>query len=189
MNFDYWARRLSGRATCVIGRGAKLTPSARIRNIRRDSQCIRIGSHTLVAGELLVFAHGGNISIGEWCYIGEGARVWSSGDIVIGDRVLIAHNVNIFDSLTHPLNARQRHAQFRAIMLAGHPDSIDLGERPVKVGSDVWIGANTCVLRGVTIGEGAIVGAGSVVTHDIPPFTIAAGNPARVISELKDSER
>ncbi len=169
--------------------GAKLTSSARIRNIRGNSQCIRIGSHTLVSAELLVFAHGGNISVGEWCYLGEGSRVWSSGAIDIGDRVLIAHNVNIFDSLTHPLSAQQRHAQFKAIMLTGHPHSIDLGERPVMVGNDAWIGANTCVLRGVTIGEGAIVGAGSVVTHDIPPFTVAAGNPARVISELGDDER
>ena len=172
-----------------MGQGAKLTLSARIRNIRSDSQCIRIGSHTLVAGELLVFAHGGNISVGEWCYIGEGARVWSSGAVDIGDRVLIAHDVNIFDSLTHPLSARQRHAQFKAIMLTGHPHSIDLGERPVKVGNDVWIGANTCVLRGVTIGAGAVIGAGSVVTYDIPPFTIAAGNPARVIRELGADER
>jgi acetyltransferase-like isoleucine patch superfamily enzyme len=164
-------------------------PSARIRNIRRDTRHIRVGGHTLVAGELLVFSHGGDISIGEWCYIGEGARVWSSGSIHIGDRVLISHNVNIFDSLTHPLNARQRHAQFKAIVQTGHPHSIDLGERPVIVGNDVWIGANACVLRGVTIGEGAIVGAGAVVTHDIPPFTTVAGNPAHVIRELGPDER
>lgn len=164
-------------------------PAARIRNIRRDTQCIRVGAHTLIAGELLVFPHGGDISIGDWCYIGEGVRVWSSGSIRIGDRVLIAHNVNIFDSLTHPLNARQRHAQFISIMQTGHPSSIDLGERPVTVSDDVWIGANASVLRGVTIGEGAIVGAGSVVTHDIPSYTIAVGNPARVIRELTPDER
>ena len=172
----------------MLGDGAKLIPSARIRNIRGDTRCIKVGDHTLVAGELLVFSHGGDISIGEWCYIGEGARVWSSGSIHIGDRVLISHNVNIFDSLTHPLNARMRHAQFKAIMQSGHPRSIDLGERPVSVGNDVWIGANACVLRGVTIGEGAIVGAGAVVTHDVPPFTLVAGNPARVIRELAPNE-
>lgn len=164
-------------------------PSARIRNIRGDTRCIQVGSHTLVAGELLVFSHGGDISIGEWCYIGEGARVWSSGSVHIGDRVLISHNVNIFDSLTHPLNARQRHAQFKAIIQTGHPRSIDLGERPVTVGNDVWIGANSCVLRGVILGEGAIVGTGAVVTHDVPPFTLVAGNPARVIRELGPDER
>ena len=189
MNFDYGLRRLLGRATCVLGSGAKLMPSARIRNIRGDTRCIRVGENTVVAGELLVFSHGGDISIGAWCYIGEGTRIWSSGLVRIGDRVLISHNVNIFDSLTHPLNARQRHIQFKAIVQSGHPCSIELGERPVTVGDDVWIGVNACVLRGVTIGEGAVVGAGAVVTHDIPPFTIAAGNPARVIRELTPDER
>jgi acetyltransferase-like isoleucine patch superfamily enzyme len=164
-------------------------PSARIRNIRGDSRHIRVGAHSLVAGELLVFSHGGNISIGEWCYIGEGARIWSSGSIHIGDRVLISHNVSIFDSLTHPLGARQRHAQFKAIVETGHPRSITLDERPVTIHDDVWIGANACVLRGVTLGEGTIIGAGSVVTHNIPSFTIAAGNPACVIRELGPDER
>jgi acetyltransferase-like isoleucine patch superfamily enzyme len=173
----------------MLGDGAKLMASARIRNIRGDTRQIKVGKHTIVAGELLVFSHGGDISIGEWCYIGEGARVWSSKAVHIGDRVLISHSVNIFDSLTHPLNARLRHAQFKAIIQTGHPHSIDLGERPVIVGNDVWIGANACVLRGVILGEGAVVGAGAVVTHDVPPFTIAAGNPARVIRELTPDER
>ncbi len=163
--------------------------TARIRNIRGDTRSIRVGAHTLVAGELLVFLHGGDISIGEWCFIGEGARLWSCGAIKIGDRVLISHNVNIFDSLTHPLSARLRHGQFKEIAQTGHPLSIDLGEQPVTVNNDAWIGANALILRGVTIGEGAIVGAGAVVTHDVPPFTIVAGNPARVIRELHPDER
>lgn len=173
----------------MLGVGAKLMPSARIRNIRGETGRIRVGSHTLVAGELLVFLHGGDISIGEWCYIGEGARLWSSGSLYIGDRVLISHNVNIFDSLTHPLAAQQRHAQFKAIVQSGHPSSIDLGEQPVRIGDDAWIGANACVLRGVSIGKGAIVGAGAVVTRDVLPYTIVAGNPARIIRELSPDER
>ncbi len=163
--------------------------SARIRNIRGNSAHIRIGSRTLVAGELLVFAHGGNISVGDWCYIGEGARVWASSSIAIGDRVLISHNVNIFDSMTHPLGARQRHEHFKAILLTGHPSDINLGEQPVTIANDAWIGANACVLRGVSIGEGAVVATGSVVTKDVPPYTIVAGNPARVIRELGPDER
>ena len=188
MNLHFIIQRILFKPTCVMGKGARLMPTARIRNALRDANGIRVGAHSIIRGELLLFAHGGDISIGDWCYIGEGARVWSSGSIHIGDRVLISHNVNIFDSLTHPLNARQRHAQFKAIIQAGHPRSIDLGERPVIVSDDVWIGANACVLRGVTIGEGAIVGAGAAVTHDIPSFTIVAGNPARVIRELSPSE-
>ena len=188
MNLHYIVQRIFFRPTCIMGNGTRLLSTARIRNALHDAKRIRIGAHSIIRGELLLFAHGGDISIGDWCYIGEGARVWSSGSVHIGDRVLISHNVNIFDSLTHPLNARQRHAQFKEISQFGHPRSIDLGERPVTVNNDVWIGANACVLRGVTIGEGAIVGAGSVVTHDIPPFTIAAGNPACVIRELASNE-
>lgn len=189
MNLGYWFRRLAGRATCVLGQDARLQASARIRNIRGQSQSIRIGSHSHVAGELLVFAHGGEISLGEWCYIGEGARIWSSCRVEIGDRVLISHNVNIFDSLTHPLQAGARHEQFKAILQSGHPHQIDLGEQAVSIGNDVWIGAGAIILRGVTLGEGAIIGAGAVVTADVPAFTIAAGNPASVVRELEQHER
>jgi len=189
VNINFWLKRLTGKATCVLSDNAKLLLSARIHNIRNETQCIRIGSNSLIAGELLVFAHGGHISIGEWCYVGEGARIWSSSEIIIGNRVLISHNVNVFDSLTHPISARERHLQFKAITQKGHPDKIDLGEQPVTISDDAWIGANTCVLRGTTIGKAAIIGAGSVVTRNIPPFTIAAGNPARVIRELSDNER
>jgi acetyltransferase-like isoleucine patch superfamily enzyme len=189
VNIHYIVQRIFFRPTCIMGNGTRLMPSARIRNARRDAKRIRVGEHSIICGELSLFAHGGDISIGDWCYIGEGAQVWSSGSVHIGDRVLISHNVNIFDSLTHPLNAQLRHAQFKAIMQTGHPRSIDLGVRAVTVSNDVWIGANACVLRGVTLGEGAIVGASAVVTHDVPPFTLVAGNPARAIRELTPDER
>jgi acetyltransferase-like isoleucine patch superfamily enzyme len=134
-------------------------------------------------GELMTFAHGGNISIGEWCYVSSGSRVWSAASIQIGDRVLIAHNVNIFDSLTHPLDATARHEHFKAISTVGHPRQIDLGERPVIIHEDVWIGAGAFVLRGVTIGACAIVAAGAVVTRDVPANCIVAGNPAAIVRE------
>ncbi len=189
MNLHYILQRLLFRPTCIMGSGTRLMPKARIRNLLRDVKRIRIGAHSVICGELFVFAHGGDISIGDWCYIGDGTRIWSAGAIHIGDRVMISHNVSVFDSLTHPLNAQRRHAQFKEIMQTGHPRSIDLDERPVTVGNDAWIGANSCVLRGVSIGEGAVVGAGAVVTRDIPPFCIAVGNPARVVRELTLAEK
>ena len=103
-----------------------------------------------------MFAHGGYIDLGDWCYVGEQARIWSAGSITIGDRVLIAHAVNIFDNLTHPIRAADRHAQFTKIANEGHPRDISLGERPVKIGDDAWIGAGAFVLRGVTVGTGAM---------------------------------
>jgi acetyltransferase-like isoleucine patch superfamily enzyme len=189
MNLDYMARRFLRRPTCILGAGAKLHKSARIRNASGSDRHIRVGSNTLILGELFTFAHGGRIQIGEWCYVGEYTRIWSGLDIVIGDRVLIAHNVNIFDNLTHPLDADARHKHFHTFLTAGHPKEIDLGEQAVNIGSDAWVGANATILRGVTIGKGGIVGAGSVVTKNVPAYTVVAGNPARPIRELKPCER
>ncbi|TDU24136.1 acetyltransferase-like isoleucine patch superfamily enzyme [Panacagrimonas perspica] len=163
---------------------ARLAAEARVGNLRGDSNLITIGGSTVVRGELMVFAHGGSISIGEWCYVGPGTRIWSGASIKIGNRVLIAHNVNIFDNLTHPIDPEARHQQFRAILTRGHPKDITLDDRPVVVEDDAWIGAGSIVLRGVRIGARSIVGAGSVVTRDVAADSVVAGNPARFVRSV-----
>jgi acetyltransferase-like isoleucine patch superfamily enzyme len=183
--FNLLLRQLLGRPTCTIGRGTRLFASTRIINAGDSSHQISIGSFCAVRGELFVFPGTGRISIGDWCFIGEGARVWASHTITIGNRVLIAHNVNVFDNTTHPLSAGARHSQFRAIMTSGHPANVGLSPRGVLISDDVWLGAAVTVLRGVTIGRGAIVGAGSVIVHDVEPWTVVAGSPARVIRRLE----
>ena len=150
-----------GRATCRLHEGAFLSHTARISNILGDSDKIVIGGHSYIRGELLIFGHGGQISIGKWCYVGEGTRIWSAASIEIGNRVLISHSANIFDNLTHPFQAAQRHEQIKQIFTRGHPRNISLDEKSVKIGDDAWIGACAMVLRGVTVGEGGIVAAGS----------------------------
>lgn len=189
MNLDYLVHRLLGRATCELAPGAKLSRTARIRNIAGDDTRIRIGRDSIIQGELAVFAHGGEIAIGEWCFVGPQTRIWSAGSIVIGDRVLISHAVNIFDNLTHPIRAAERHDQFRKIAKQGHPRVISLGEQPVRIEDDAWIGAGAFVLRGVTIGAGAIVAAGAVVTKNVPAYCLAAGNPAVVLREWSAEEK
>lgn len=184
INFHYLLRRLAGKPTCEKHPTARIGPEARIINVGKDSALIKIGAGSIVDGDLLTFAHGGRISVGEWCYIGEGSRLWSAVHIDIGDRVMISHNVNIFDNLTHPVDPVLRHRHFRVIATTGHPQQIDLGELPIRIEDDVWIAAGAMVLRGVTVGKAAIVGAGAVVTHDVPPFAVVVGNPARVIRYL-----
>jgi acetyltransferase-like isoleucine patch superfamily enzyme len=164
-------------------------PSAVVDNMQGNKSLIRVGTNSHVLGQLLIFAHGGEIEIGNDCYIGESAKIWSAKKIYIGNRVLISHNVNIFDSLTHPISASERHQQFLKIVSEGHPKSIDLSEAPVFIHDDAWVGAMSILLKGITIGEGAIVGAGSVVTKDVPPWTIVAGNPAQIIREIRLNER
>jgi acetyltransferase-like isoleucine patch superfamily enzyme len=189
INIHYLLRRLLGKPTCEKHDTARLGSAARIINMGKDSSLIRIGASSIVDGDLLTFAHGGSITVGEWCYIGEGSRIWAAKQITIGNRVMISHNVNIFDSLTHPIAPDLRHQHFRAIAITGHPEQIDLGELSVRIEDDAWIAAGAIVLRGVTIGKAAIIGAGAVVTDDVPPFAVAAGNPARVIRYLTSNER
>ncbi|HYA42161.1 MAG TPA: acyltransferase [Syntrophobacteraceae bacterium] len=178
-------RPASDCGQCISGTGSVLYPTARVSNIFGDPKAITLGEHTHVRGELLTFGHGGTISIGNYCYVGEGTRIWSALSIHIGDRVLIAHNVNIFDNDTHPIDdAAARHRQFVEIITTGHPRSICLNEAPVTIENDVLICCQSVILSGITIGEGAVVGAGSVVTKDVAPYTLVAGNPACTIRKI-----
>lgn len=177
-------RQLRGKPTLRLGAESSLAHGARILNAGSSSDQIHVGAHSRIEGELFIFAHGGRITIGDWCFVGPGTRLWSACDLHIGNRVLISHLCNVMDSLTHPLDSVARHAQFRAILTRGHPREIDLDERPVRIDDDVWIGAGATILRGVHIGEGAVVGAGAVVTRDVPAYAVVAGNPARVVRQL-----
>lgn len=166
-NLGFLARALLGRPTCTLGKGAKLGWKARILNARQSSEHIRIGPNSFVAGELFVFAHGGDIEIGSNCYIDVGARIWSGGSIKIGDGVVIGPDVSIFDNHTHPLRAAERHHQIRSIFTVGHPKQIELAESPVVIENGVQIGAGAIILRGVKLGTNVIVPPGSVVSKSI----------------------
>lgn len=112
---------------------------------------------------------GNDVSLGHRNVISVGKK------IKIGDRVLTAPEVRIRDNDGHTLDPQKRHEN--------HPlDENDI--LPVTIEDDVWIGAYCLINKGVTIGEGAVIGAGSIVTKDIPPFCVAAGNPAKVIKEI-----
>jgi len=168
---------------CILGPGVKLFPSCRINN-GRERECMRIGANSHVMGILQVLPHGGEIDVGRDCFIGEWSYIWSTASIKIGDRVLISHNVNIHDNNSHSLSAQRRHKHFMDIITTGHPRKIDDIEcKPVLIEDDVWIGFNSTILKGVTIGRGAVVGACSLVTKDVAPYTVVAGSPARPIGK------
>lgn len=177
-------RRFERRYSCRVYPGAQIQP-----NNRQLSESITVGPNSHIRGQLFTFGHGGRITMGSYCYVGDNSKLWSAVALTIGDRVLIGHNSSVFDSDTHPLNPAARHRQYVDIISKGHPSLIDLREEPVIIEDDVWIGCNVVVLKGVTIGRGAVVGAGSVVTKDVPPHVIVAGNPARVVRELSPDER
>lgn len=103
-----------------------------------------------------------------------GGSIIAAERIVIGDNVNVGANTTIMDTDFHPLDAQARRL-----------DS-ELGKTaPVIIEDDVFIGMNCLILKGVTLGRGSVIGAGSVVTKDVPPYTMAAGNPARVIGNVQ----
>lgn len=155
-----------------------------IINASGNPENIVLGNFCHIKGELLLFGHGGKIEMGDYCYLGFNSRIWSAKQINIGNRVLIAHNCNIFDNDTHPLDPELRHKQFKDIITSGQPHDIDLKEEEIIIEDDVLIGANSTILKGVALGKACIIGAGSVVTKDVPPYTVVVGNPARIVRQL-----
>ncbi len=175
------------RAACaLIDPAARLYPTARIDNHSAHPERIMLGAQTHIRGELMVFQCGGEIRIGELCYLGEGSRVWARTSIRIGHHVLISHLVDIHDTNSHPLDLPTRRTDIEAILLRGRkPVGIEaVVSAPVVIEDDVWIGCKATILKGVTVGRGAIVAAGAVVTKNVAPFTLVAGNPARLIRAL-----
>ena len=114
---------------------------------------------------------GRNLRLGERVFINSGCRFQDQGGITVGDDCLIGHDV-VMATLNHDMDPSRR---------------ADLHPAPIVVGNRVWIGAKATVLPGVTIGEDAVVGAGSVVTKDVPAGTVVVGSPARVVREVPRS--
>jgi maltose O-acetyltransferase len=116
--------------------------------------------------------YGSNITLGERVFFNFNCVVLDCAPVRVGPGTMFGPAVQIY-AVTHPLGAAERRK------------GLESG-RPVEIGSDVWVGGGAIILPGVRVGDGTVVGAGSVVTKDIPPRVLAAGNPCRVIREIKD---
>ena len=114
--------------------------------------------------------YGHNIEFGENVYFNFNCVVLDIAPIKIGNNVLFGPGVHIY-SVTHPLSPEQR----ITFLESG---------KPVTINDDVWVGGGAIICPGVTIGEGAVIGAGSVVVKDIPPRVLAVGNPCRVVRDV-----
>lgn len=172
----------ANKSKCECEENVRFTQTSKVFNLLNDPSKIKIMKKTTVEGELFVFKYGGRIKIGCNSYIGHGSRIWSGEKIVIGDNVLVSHNVNIVDTNAHEINSVERKIGYHNLQRHGHPsDKGSIQTSPIIINDNVWISFNATILKGVTIGEGAIVGANSVVTKNIPPYTLVAGNPAKSI--------
>ncbi len=131
----------------------------------------------------------GRVTLGQYAMV-HGARIICDAEISIGDYALISWNVVLMDSYRFPFEPQTRRRELEQIPLRPlRVAAAEVSARPIRIQRNVWIGFDACVLPGVTIGEGSVVGARSVVAEDVPPFTVVAGNPARVIRQLEPGER
>lgn len=119
------------------------------------------------------------VVIGDHSYIGHACSFTTSQSIIVGKHCLFASMVQIADYDGHPLDAERRRA--------GEPSPPE-SVRPVVIGNDVWIGTGAVILKGVTVGDRSVIAARAVVTRDVPPDAVVAGNPARVVKYLSENK-
>ena len=165
------------RSYCVsVGRNLYLELVPSISGHTR----ITVGSDVYISGTLSIASShvfdNPELIIGDRVFIGHQVTIRASKQVVIEDGALIAQGCYIADSDDHPRD--------RDLRTQGYPAPAD-EIKPVRISRDAWLGRGCYVLKGVTIGEGAIIGAGSVVLGDVPPFSVAIGNPARLVQKLQ----
>lgn len=165
-------------------------------NIRLDNPCpklfLTINKDCIIGGQFIFESETGFISIDEHSYIG-GSTFICRSKIEVGKNVTIAWGSTFYDHDSHSLDYIERRKdiddELKDIRTGNNfiqsKNWNVVNSKPIKICDDAWIGMNCIILKGVTIGEGAIVGAGSVVTKDVPAWTVVGGNPAKVIKTLK----
>lgn len=147
-----------------------------------NKEAISIGDYVKING-ILSCNKLGRITIGNYTVIRERTFISADKEVKIGNYCFISSDVNIYDNNGHPVSPEKRKVQLEKL----HEEPInnyDAENGAVIIEDDVWVGMRSIILKNVTIGCGAIVAAGSVVTKDVPPRTIVAGNPARVVKRF-----
>jgi len=158
------------------GTGTKVGINS-IRTARRGDHMI--GAHCIIQNVFSYDRHGARITVGDRTYIGKSHLV-AAQSIAIGDDTIISWDVTIVDHNSHSPDWELRKHDIPN-WHQGKKDWTGIKIAPVTIGNRVWIGFGASILKGVTVGDGAIIGACSVVTKDVPPGAIVGGNPAKII--------
>jgi len=159
--------------------------SWRVRGNRTGS--VIVGSDSIVKSHIYFEKPDAVVKIGHRSFIGRGV-ISVADQVLIGDDVMISWGVTIADHNSHSLKFSERSEDILSWKLKRKNwQSVKVSR--LKICDKSWIGFNSILLKGITVGEGAIVGAGSVVTKDVPPWTIVAGNPAKIVREIGIDER
>ena len=139
-----------------------------------------LGDRVIMEGHL-ISSYNGKIEMKDFSKIGEKSKVLCVNKVVIGEYSAIAENVTICDNNNHPVNPLDRMIMRKTLPGSVERSWIYSDNAPIIIGTNCWIGANSRICKGVTIGDGRVVAANSVVTKDVPANCIVAGNPAKVV--------
>jgi len=182
----YELDKLDSINKAIINNGCVFITGATVENLNNNKNNIVIGKDTYINGELKTLHYGGRISIGENSYVGPNSKIWSGEEIIIGSHVLISHNVHIIDTNSHETDHNERAESYMLTVKDGgnYLKKGSVLTSPIVIEDNVWINFNSIILKGVKIGKGAIIAAGSVVTKNVQPFTLVGGNPAKFIKDL-----
>jgi acetyltransferase-like isoleucine patch superfamily enzyme len=169
-----------------VGSGTVLTGDIAFKRFRsRVNPALTIGSNATMDGVQFSVGTEGRVEIGEFCYF-TSAVLLCELELVIGSYVVLGWNTTIVDADCHPVDPVERIADAIACSPLGlNRARPAFAQRAITIESDVWIGPNATILKGVRIGQGAIVEPGSLVTHDVPPFVRVMGNPAHVVGAVE----
>ncbi len=185
--FHHLLIRIKGKAKIRIKKGASITQRTQGKlivgygdctiacfahtgcnlNLMKNSRLILNGNSKIGLGSALSLEENATLELGSSTYICAGATIRVAHKVSIGDQCAISWNVTIMDSDFHEYTLED--------------GTVPLKTKEVVIGNNVWIGNNVLILKGVTIGDNAIVAAGSVVTKNVPEGTVVAGNPAKII--------
>ncbi len=150
----------------------------------QEPEALLVGSHCTMDGVHFDLGPQGRMTVGDYCYF-TNAVLLCELEIRIGNYVMIGWNTTIADTDFHPLAPAERIADALACSpLANGRRRPEILKKPIHIEDDVWIGPNVTILKGVHIGAGAFIEAGSLVTRDVPPRTRMMGNPAQAIGEV-----
>lgn len=164
-----------------VGEGVKIESVSAFKKFRSLLPVgLRVGAKTTLCGVQFAVGERGLIEIGSCCYL-DGTSFAVEERVTLGDRVACAMQVTIVDLDFHPIDPALRAQDCLALSPDGDGVRPPFAIRPVVIEDDVWIGFGATILKGVRIGRGAIVGAGSVVTRDVPAGMLVCGNPARLV--------
>lgn len=145
-----------------------------------------IGAASVIKCRIDFDSADGKVTIGDRCYLGASHLVCHTS-IQIGNDVIMSWGVTIVDHDSHSLDWAKRSSDVKD-WKKGLKKWDYVAVSPVNIGDKVWIGFGASILKGVTVGEGAVIGARSTVTRNVPPFTVVAGNPAKVVRQLQKDQ-